>query len=434
VGNQPLYHTASDGSQYHRRQLFVASCVSLIATAMCFAIRGDILGDLEKHFKLTHAQAGWAGGAWAWGFAGAILFGGPLCDVLGMRRLMILAFVSHAFGIVLTIVAPNFAVLFLSVLIVGIGNGLVEAAINPLVATIYPDAKTARLNLLHAWFPGGIVIGGLVGFGISKTGLSTFALGAITGYAWQVKMATILVPVVIYGILFIRQQLPPTERVAAGVSTGDMWKEGLRPLFLLLVFCMMLTASTELGPNTWVSEVTKKTIENMRDAGILVLVWISLIMCVGRFFAGPLAHAISPIGIVLCSAVVSGIGLLLLGSAGSALTAFGAAAVFALGVCFFWPTMLGITSERFPKGGALLLAVMGAAGNISVALASPAMGRIVDVTGSYHAALRYMAILPAILVVLFGAIFIRDLSRGGYQAVKLGGEQEPAEPTEAKSE
>ncbi len=421
----PVEQTLSDRN---RRLVFFASCMSLVATAMCFAIRGDILGDLRSTFQLTDEQTGWVGGAWAWGFAGAILFGGPLCDILKMGRIMLLAFTAHAAGIILTIVAPNFALLFAATLIVGIGNGLVEAAINPLVATIYPREKVAKLNFLHAWFPGGIVIGGLIGFGISQSGMAGVNLGSLALVPWQVKMATILVPVLLYGILFVGRKLPETERVATGVSTGDMWKEAIRPSFLLLVLCMMMTASTELGPNTWISDVMKRTIPGdfAATGGILILVWINLVMCIGRFFAGPLAHKISPIGIVLCSSAVAIVGLLLTSLATSMPTAFGAAFIFALGVCFFWPTMLGITSERFPKGGALLLGIMGAMGNVGVALATPGMGRIIDMTGEPALALRYTAALPVVLVVMFGAMFLRFRAQGGYKPVILGEEDEAA--------
>ena len=406
------------------RVVFVASCVSLIATAMCFAIRGDILGDLKYHFTLNDTQLGWVGGAWAWGFALAILFGGPLCDVLGMGRIMYLAFAGHALGIILTVFAPGFAVLFAATLIVGIGNGMVEAAINPLVATLYPNEKTARLNMLHAWFPGGIVIGGLVGYGISQLNLPLHVqLGGLSLYVWQIKMLTILLPVAVYGIMFAGRHLPPTERVAAGISTRDMFREAGNPMYLVLLLCMACTASTELGPNNWMAEIMKRTLPGMATAGILVLVWINLVMCIGRFFAGPLAHKLSPTGIILCGAVVSGVGLLLLSVAGGTLAAFAAALVFALGVCYFWPTMLGITSERFPRGGALLLAMTGAFGNISVALVSPGMGRIIDITGEPKDALRYTVVLPILVVIIMGAMFLRDRARGGYKQVKLDGSE-----------
>lgn len=404
----------------HRSLMFVASCIALVATAMSFAIRGDILGDLRSGFSMDNTQTGWVGGAWAWGFAGAILVGGPLCDLLGMRALMLLACAAHTSGLLLTVFAPSFWALFAGTLVMGTGNGLVEAAINPLVATLYPTQKTAKLNLLHAWFPGGIVIGGVIAYLMQAMETSRTDAGVALWNGvqlWQVKMLVIMVPIVVYGIMFVSMKLPPTERVAAGVTTKAMWLEALRPAFLLLVLCMMFTAATELGPNTWISNIMT---DKLHIAGILVLAWINLVMCVGRFFAGPLAHAISPVGIVLCSAAVSAVGVVLTSYADAAWEAYAATFVFGMGVCFFWPTMLGMTSERFPRGGALLLGIMGAMGNVGVALSTPAMGRIRDVTGSPELSLRYVAVLPIVLVVVFGSIFIWDRLQGGYKPAVIG--------------
>ncbi len=147
-------------------RLFTASCIALIATAMSFAIRGDIMGDFERVFVLDKVQVGWIGGAAFWGFGLSILFGGPLCDILGMGTLLRLAALGHIGGILLTIFAPNFTVLFAATVIIGIANGLIEAAVNPLIATIYSTNKTAKLTALHAWFPGGIVIGGVLAFAV----------------------------------------------------------------------------------------------------------------------------------------------------------------------------------------------------------------------------------------------------------------------------
>src|ERR687887_2040574 len=148
----------------NQRRLFVASCVALVATAMTFAIRGDIMSDFERDFALTKTDVGWIAGAAFWGFGLSILLGGPLCDLLGMGTLLRLAAAGHIAGALATIVAPNFLVLFAATLTIGIANGLVEAAINPLVATVYSDDKTHRLVSLHAWFPGGLVIGGVLSF------------------------------------------------------------------------------------------------------------------------------------------------------------------------------------------------------------------------------------------------------------------------------
>lgn len=397
-------------SAEQRRRLFIASCIALIATAMTFAIRGDSMDPWSRQFSLSKEEVGWIVGTAFWGFTLSIFIGGQLVDLLGMGRFLALAFLAHVLGIALTILANGFWMLFAGTLGIGMANGFVEAAVNPLTATIYPDQKTEKLNALHVWFPGGIVIGGLVSFALTKMNLG-----------WEVKMAVILVPTLIYGLMFLGQRFPPTERVQHGVSTAGMYKEALRPLFLIWVFCMLLTAATELGPNQWIPDILTKT------AGlqaILVLVWINGLMAVGRNFAGAFVHRLSPIGLLIGSATLSAIGLFALSVANSPVTAFAAATIFAIGICYFWPTMLGVTSERFPSGGALLLAIMGGAGMLSVSIILPVMGKIYDEKGP-NMALRYIVILPLVLIGIFGAVWLYDRGRGGYKAVKLAAEQEP---------
>ncbi|PYQ46498.1 MAG: MFS transporter, partial [Acidobacteria bacterium] len=244
--------------------------MALIATAVTFAIRGDVLGDLREAFQLSNEDLGKAAGAWAYGFTLSIFIGGQLVDLLGMKRIVVFAFLMHVLGVALTILANGFWMLFAGTLCVGLGNGLVEAFINPLTATIYPDRKTEKLNLLHVWFPGGIVIGGLAAFAL-----------AMLKFNWQVRMGFILVPTLAYGALFLGQEFPPTERVAQGVSTAGMYKAVLRPLFLVLLFCMILTASTELATNQWIAYILSST-AGMAAGGILVLVWINGLMAIGR--------------------------------------------------------------------------------------------------------------------------------------------------------
>src|SRR5437773_8740067 len=176
----------------NQRRLFTASCVALVATAMTFAIRGDIMSDFEREFGLSKTDVGWIAGAAFWGFGLSILLGGPLCDLLGMGTLLRLAAAGHIAGTIATIAAPRFMVLFAATLTIGIANGLVEAAINPLVATIYSRDKTRRLVALHAWFPGGIVIGGVLSFLFTQAGHRAPVLAPYTG--WQAKMLLLLAP------------------------------------------------------------------------------------------------------------------------------------------------------------------------------------------------------------------------------------------------
>jgi fucose permease len=348
------------------RRLFVGSCVALIATATAFAVVGASMGALKEHFVLSNEEVGWIGGAALWGFTISIFIFGPLVDAFGMRFLLRLAVVGHVAGVLIMILASGFTMLFIGALTIAMGNGLVEAACNPLVTTIYPDRKTQMLNKFHVWFPGGIVLGGLASYFLDNVGITD----------WRVKLGLILIPAVIYGILFTGQKFPATERVQSGVTFWEMVKETLlRPLFLLLFLCMMMTASLELGPNRWVPAV----LESAGIHGILVLVWINLLMAVLRYFAGPVVHRLQPTGILLASAIVSGIGLYWLSYTDTLGMAIVAGTIFALGVCYFWPTMLGVTSERVPKGGALALGLMGGIGMAIVGLVtSPMMGKVAD--------------------------------------------------------
>lgn len=360
-----------------RNQLFIASCIALIVTAMSFAIRGDIMGDLGKQFDFSKAQLGAISGIAFLGFTLAMVFGGPLCDVLGMGRLLNLAVLGHAIGIILTIMARSYWGFFFGMLITGLGNGLVEAACNPLITTLYPDQKIKRLSQFHMWFPGGIVIGGLLSYAITRSGISS-------NIGWQIKLATMLVPLAIYAAMFIGKKFPVTERVASNISTSDMFRACLSPFFLLFVFCMLLTAATELATGNWMPNILSVT---TGVEGILFLVLTNGLMAFGRGSAGVIVHRISPVVMLVVSSALAAAGLFLLARADGLASGLAAVVVFSAGVCFFWPTMLGVVSDRFPRTGAVGLAIMGGAGNLSVAAVMPIMGRVYD-NGITDAALR----------------------------------------------
>ena len=376
----------------------------MVALALTFTVRGDILEDLSRQFQLNKEQLGLISGAAFWGFTLAIFTGGQLCDVLGMGRLMALGFMGHTIGTLSIILAGGFWQLWFGTLILGLANGFVEGAINPLISSVYPEQKTEKLNALHAWFPGGILLGGIVTYGLTEMNSS-----------WQAKMVLILIPTMIYGLLLRGQRFPLTERVQYGIPVREMYKQAVRPQFLVWIFCMFLTASTELGPNQWIPNILTST---AHLPGILVLAWINGIMAAGRLFAGSLVKRLSPIALLIAAACFSAIGLLGLSLARSPLPTFITATVFAVGICYFWPTMLGVTSERFPVGGALLLAIIGGAGNLSVAVVLPIMGRIYDARGP-EVVLRDVVLLPLILIAVFSAIWLHDRSKGGYRIMKL---------------
>jgi len=397
-----------------RDKLFLASRIALIATGMTFAFRAALEGVWGTEFVLTKEQVGWIFAPAFWGFTLAMIFGGPLCDVLGMKRLLGLAFLGHVAGIVTYLVAKDATTLFIGTVFIGVGNGLVEAACNPLVVSLYPENKTTMLNRFHVWFPGSIAIGGILSYLL----MDTMHLN------WRILIASLFIPVIIYGLIFWRLELPKTERVSKGISTKEMFASCLNPLYLVMIVCMLMTAATELGTGTWIGALLAGT----GVSGILVLVFINGLMAVGRSFAGPIVHRFNPNGMLIFSALFAALGLVLL-SKSSGYMAFGAAFIFAAGICFFWPTMLGFVSEYLPKTGALGLSLMGGAGMFSVSLVIPIMGRWFDEAKAKAAVagvdaaqadaaagsdtLMKVAIMPLILLVVFIAIYV--IRRKHYQ-------------------
>jgi MFS family permease len=384
--------------------LFNASCTALVVTALTFATRAGMIEPWRAEFNLDASQAGWIVGTAFWGFTLAMVLIGPLVDLIGMKRVIYVALTGHVAGILLTIFAGGFWSLFFSTLLIGVANGSVEAAANPLITSMYPNDKTRMLNKFHVWFPGGIVIGGLMVFFLGKL-----------GYGWRLQMAAMLIPTLAYGIMFLKAKLPQTERVTAGYTYKDMLKACVSPLFLFMAACMMLTAATELGSNQWMTALLENVMEQEGINSILLLVWISGIMALGRSVAGPIVHKLSPSGVLLGSAIFSGIGLYLLSISGG-LWSFGAAAVFAIGITYFWPTMLGFVNENIPKSGALGLAIMGGIGFFGGGIAQPLIGKIYDMKfeelGDSLAAgssvLQFVIILTVVLTIAFTFLYIKQ--------------------------
>lgn len=343
-------------------KLFWASCLSLLVTSLSFGIRAGMMDQLGVDFHLSATQLGTITATAFWGFPLAIVIGGFIVDIIGMKRLFVMAFLFHLFGILLTIFAQGYWTLFVSTLLIGIANGTVEAACNPLVATLYPEERTTRLNYFHLWFPGGIVIGTLL-----------VTLFVYLGIGWQYQVAMMLIPTVIYGYLFSKLDFPVTERVASGYSTADMYKAVASPLFIFLFICMFMTAITELFTGQWISLLLK----NVTDNAILLLTITTGIMVIGRAFAKPIVKSLAPQGVLLFSAIFAAAGLYMLGTL-TGNSVFLAAIIFGIGVCYFWPTMIGFVAENIPQSGALGLNLMGGAGMFAVSIYTMIMGSYYD--------------------------------------------------------
>jgi MFS family permease len=427
----------------HRKRLYHVGNLSIFMIGLGFAVRANIASNLQEDIydkiDLANSAAlvGEALSATFMGFALTLLFGSALVDLIGMKRMLLLSALGYIAGAVGLVFATTMAinssvetVIWVSLLLTGLGWGAVEAASNPMVAALYPEEKTHRLNILHAWWPAGIVVGGLMGYTITRVGLP-----------WELNMFVLLLPALALAWMVSRATFPVTERVAAGISYGQMFSELLkRPLFWVFWVCMFFTATAELAPGQWVN-IALSHIVGMQ--GILLLVYVSALMFVMRHFAGPIVAHISPIGLMFVSCLAAGIGLYLLSLADTPVLAFGAATVWGIGVCYLWPTMLAITSERFPRGGAMALGLMGFAGGMAIKFVLPQMGAIFDTAKAQAAGgadqlaalspqamqevLRYasvesfqsVAIVPLLLLPVFGLIWLFDRRKGGHQVESI---------------
>ena len=373
-------------AQINKDRLFFASCTSLLLTAMTFAVRAR----LETVFGpdglgLTLEEIGYAFMPAFWGFTIAMILGGPLVDTLGMKKGMWLAFFFHTLGILTTLLAFDLESLFIATLLMGLGNGMVEAVCNPLVASMYPDQKTKMLNRFHLWWPAGIVVGSIAGYVVMD----------LMTMSWHYMVATLFIPLTIYGYTLLGQAFPVTERVEMGISSSDAFRSLFRPLYVFIAFCMLLSAATELGTTQRIESLLKETGVN----ALLVLAFINGVMMLGRYYAGPVSKKLSVVGMLLFSALFSFIGLQLL-AISSGKYVFISAAVFAIGITFFWPTTLAFISENMPESGAFGLSLMGGLGNLSVAIVLPLMGRYLDNSVGVEVIQR-MSILPAVLFLCY---------------------------------
>lgn len=391
--------------------LFWGCFIALIATSFGFIIRALIIGDWATDFNLTETQKGELLGVGLWPFAISIVLFSLVIDRIGYRMAMIIGLICHVLSAIVTITAKDYTMLYIGTFICALGNGTVEAYINPVVGTIFRNDKTKWFNILHAGWPGGMVLGGIL----------LMMMGASVG--WQVKVGLIFIPTILYAVLLWNKKFPVHERVAAGVSYKEMLKEvgilgafiislmvfkqlgvimGLgnvatwvvillatgafgfytkslgKPLFIVMLLIMIPLAITELGVDSWSADLMAGEMGKMGISGGWVLIYTALLMMLLRFFGGPIIHKLSPIGLLATCAALAALGLYLLSGATGAMILL-AATIYAVGKSFFWPTSLGIVAEQFPKGGALTLNGVAAVGMLAAGIVGgPFLGNVQD--------------------------------------------------------
>jgi len=390
----------------NKSALFNGSCFALITTAFTFSIRAGILPQLGEAFGLSAEQLGFINSMWFLGFPISMIIGGLVYHTFGPKNIMMVAFVCHTIGILMTIFAGGYTTLLVSTLLIGIGNGCTEAACNPMIADMYSGVKMQKmLSRFHMWFPGGILVGSLISFFMTKM-----------GFGWQAQMWVTMIPTIIYAVLFFGKTFPKAQLEEAN-SLANNFKAMLNPVFIFLFCAMALTAISEFGPNQWV----KITLVASGAEPLLILGLTFGVAALGRWFAGPVVGSLGQTGVLLGGAIFTAIGIYMFSRVTGPM-AYVAAVVYALGICYFWPVMIGSVAHRVPKSSALGMSIVGGVGMFSTSIFQPIIGGWIDSARAKGAAagltgdaldlatgqdaLIKMLAFPAILIVMFTIFFI----------------------------
>jgi MFS family permease len=400
------------------KRLLWAGFMAILAAGVGFAIRGGIFDNWGAEYGFTAGQLGAIGGAGFSGFCFGIILGGVICDKIGYGKLVIAAFAFHVLSAVVTFTAKGdtaYQSLFWGMFIFAYANGTLEAVANPLIATLFPNNRTHYLNILHASWPAGLVIGSALGWVLDdKMKLS-----------WQIQLSLYLIPTLVYGLMFLGQHMPKSEASEKGLSLGEMFKDvgilgALVVCYLVSLFCQnalqlpagvgygvagvlliavavmtrgsmgsvllfvlfithAMVGAVELGTDGWIQNITGNLFTS--EQGKYLFMWTSLIMFSLRFCANFIEKrmGISPIGILLICAILASVGLLLASNMTSFYVALVALGIYAVGKTFFWPTMLAVASDRFPRTGAIAISIMGGIGMLSAGMiGSPGLGYAKD--------------------------------------------------------
>jgi MFS family permease len=424
--------TPDSTSVPNAKRLLWAGFMAILAAGVGFSIRAGILGQWAEQYGFTQTDLGRITGGGLTGFGIVILISSLLADKVGFGKLMSAAFLMHLISAVLTLLTGAayaaggkslaFQCLFWGMFLFAVGNGIAEAVVNPLVASLFPKDKTHYLNILHAGWPGGLIAGGLASYFMNPDGSKPVG--------WQLQISLFLVPVVLYGLMMLGQKFPKSEASASGVSYKEMLGElgilgalvicallglffhndlgislyvaygiagallavfaaatGFRPGHLILAFLLIVHAMVgyvELGTDSWIGKITG-TIMDSKQNGLLLFVYTSTLMFILRFFAGPIVEKTSPLGLLMVSALFGAAGLTLLSRSDGIIMCVMAASIYGVGKTFLWPTMLAVVSEQFPKGGAITIGAAGGVGMLSAGLlGGPGIGFFQDKNASDH--------------------------------------------------
>jgi len=397
------------------KKTFAVCFAALVATSFCFILRAFSIDAWGVEFGLSETQKGVLSGVGLWPFAISIVLLSLIIDRIGFKMTLWFAAACHVIGLIILLQAHGYWALYWGTFILSLGNGAVEAGINPLIAREFRHDKTTWLNRLHAGWPAGFVLGGLLALALAQIA---------PDMGWRAKMMLILIPVITYIVMLLPRSFPQSERVAAGVSYREMlaeagfvsafvvaalmvyavaewfdlsngvkwaiiaaltvgyglWSRAIgRPLFIVMILVMIPLAITELGTDSWITSILTPAMTDLGLNAGWVLVYAMAIVLVLRLFAGPLVHRFSPLGLLAISALIAALGLVMLSKVAGAAMIVLAATVYSFGKAFFWPTSLGVVSEQSPRGGAITLNVVAGIGMLGAGvIGGPLIGQVLD--------------------------------------------------------
>ena len=432
---------SDEGIAPNAKRLLLAGFMAILAAGIGFALRNGLTGEWKTLFGFTDGQVGLIGGAGFSGFCFGIIIGGIVVDKIGYGKLVATAFVLHVLSAVVTLSpAPNvsqataFNLLFCGSFIFSLANGTLEAVANPLIATAFPKNRTHYLNILHASWPAGMILGAFI----------TLFLGDVLPWKW--KLGLYLIPTVIYGFMFLGQSFPKSEASSKGLSLGQMMKDvgimgasivgillflffrdslggilggitdskffGTQPwtvisalvgigfvawvavitrfalghwMIFMLFIAHAIIGSLELGTDSWIENINGSILTAKQ--GTILFIFASLMMFALRFCSHWIESRLklSPIAILFTCSIFAIVGLLACSTVTTLTFAFGAVLLYSIGKTFFWPTMLAVVGDRFPRSGAVAMSIMGGIGMLSVGqIGGPGLGYAKDRFAAEH--------------------------------------------------
>lgn len=365
---------------------FVGSLIPVYLTTF-----GETFGNLSKH-ELGRIPATMFIGAFI-----SILISGPLADRFGAKQFAVGGMAFCVIGLLSISLAPNYSVLLIASGQLGLGAGVLDMILSPIVSALCTDNRVAAMNRLHAFYCLGVV--GIV--------LIT-SLCIHLQLPWRTVIATFALMPLALGFGFLFTPLPPL--VHPDHERYRLRQLLLRPRFFAAMLMILFVGAIEEGMGQWLPAYSESVLGYSKSTGGMALAGFALLMGIGRLGSSYFIKRIGPHATVLCCAIACTLFYTLASRATNPAIALSACILVGLGCSLLWPTTLGMTADRIPQGGATMFSFMAGIGNVGCILAPWGEGIIADQKG-LRFAIGIGALSPLLLIFLVLAIWLSDTYR-----------------------